>query len=218
MVGYDFIAYTLIFVALLIISYHFFNRKFKLFLTIILAIGMVYFIFVEIPVISSAHTDSNADAEYLIVLGAGVNGDKPSLSLKNRIDAAYDYLQQYPESIAIVSGGKGIGENISEADCMYNELTAMGISADRVIKEDKATSTRENFEYSFNIIRSLGKDPEETTAFVSSEYHLYRAKLIATGLGVENIKGVAAHTTYPVLMTNYFIREAFAITYYWLTT
>lgn len=187
-------------------------------MTIILAIGMVYFIFVEIPVISSAHTDSNADAEYLIVLGAGVNGDKPSLSLKNRIDAAYDYLQQYPESIAIVSGGKGIGENISEADCMYNELTAMGISADRVIKEDKATSTRENFEYSFNIIRSLGKDPEETTAFVSSEYHLYRAKLIATGLGVENIKGVAAHTTYPVLMTNYFIREAFAITYYWLTT
>lgn len=211
MVGYDFIAYTLAFAAAVFTAYMYFGRVFKIILTILLLAGVVYFIIVEIPVVSAAHTDPDPKADYVIVLGAGVNGEVPSLSLLNRLDATYAYLVKYPDAKAIVSGGQGSGENITEAECMYRWLTAKGIAPERVIKEDRATSTAENFAYSFAIIKNLGGAPNGS-AFVSSEYHLYRAQRIAAAQGVA-VKAVAAHTTYPFIMVNYFIREAFAVTY-----
>lgn len=43
----------------------------------------------------------------------------PSLSLKTRLDAALAYLEEYPEIPAVLTGGTGYGEEISEADaCM----------------------------------------------------------------------------------------------------
>lgn len=212
MVGYDFIAYALAFIALVLTLFHFAGRKFKIILTILLSIGVLYFIVVEIPIVSAAHTDPAPEADYVIVLGAGVNGKVPSLSLLNRLDAAYAYLEKYPDARAIVSGGRGSGEDITEAQCMYDWLTAKGIAPERIIMEDKASSTAENFANSFDIIRAQGGDPNGC-AFISSEYHLYRAKLIAAGEGV-TVKSVAAHTTYPFIMINYFIREAFGVTYF----
>ena len=81
--------------------------------------------------------------------------------------------------------------------------------------EDKATSTLENLEYSFDIIRSRGDDPNESTAVVTREYHIYRAKLLARSLYV-SVGSVAAHTTYAPIMLNYFLREAFGVTYQWI--
>jgi uncharacterized SAM-binding protein YcdF (DUF218 family) len=76
--------------------------------------------------------------------------------------------------------------------------------------EPKATSTGENLRFSFDLLRSMGLEMEETSiAVVSSEYHLYRAEYMARQLGVE-VSGVAARTSNPVLMFNYFLREAFA--------
>ena len=83
----------------------------------------------------------------------------------------------------------------------------------RIIVEDKAISTMENLEFSFKLIREAGGEPDGNVAIVTSEYHLCRAKLMAEELGVE-AWGVAGHTTWPTLMLNYFIREAFAVTYY----
>ena len=214
LIGYDFVGYTLIFAAAVVAAYRFFGKTLRIILTVFLAAGMIYFIIVEIPIVSSARTDSDPQADYVIVLGAGVNGHDPSLSLLNRLEATLAYLDKYPDSVAIVSGGRGDGEDITEADCMYNWLVGKGVSPDRIIKEDKATSTEENYKYSFDIIRSLGGDPAGGVAVVSSEYHLYRAKLLAQKQGVE-IKTVAARTSYPLLMTNYFIREAFAVSYLW---
>lgn len=59
------------------------------------------------------------DETVMIVLGCGVNGDRPSLMLTERLDAAYDYLNTHEEVVGILSGGQGKGENISEAECMY---------------------------------------------------------------------------------------------------
>lgn len=47
-------------------------------------------------------------------------------------------------------------------------------------------------------------------AVVSSSYHLFRAKLIARGLGVE-VLGVASYPGNPVVALNYFVREAPAV-------
>lgn len=215
LVGYDFIAYALVFIAAVITAYRFFGKTLKIILTVLLAAGVTYFIILEVPIVQSARTDSDPQAPYLIVLGAGVNGDQPSLSLANRLDTAYEYMVKYPGSVAVVSGGQGLGENITEAECMYNYLIARDISPDRVIKEDKAASTEENFKYSFEIIRARGDDPDGC-AVVSSEYHLYRAKTLAGEQGVD-VKSVAAHTSYPLIKLNYFIREAFAVAYMQIT-
>ena len=82
----------------------------------------------------------------------------------------------------------------------------------RIVQEDQSTSTRENLENSFAIIRSRGGDPADGVAVVSSEYHLYRAKQMARALGAKPL-GVAAETTLPTMRANYFIREAFAAAY-----
>lgn len=54
----------------------------------------------------------------LIVLGCRVKGDVPSLALQKRADAAYFYLLKNPDCVAILSGGQGKDENISEAACL----------------------------------------------------------------------------------------------------
>jgi uncharacterized SAM-binding protein YcdF (DUF218 family) len=214
LIGYDFIGYALLFVAAVIAAYKFFGKTLKIILTVFLSCGVIYFVIVEIPIVSAARTDADPNAPYVIVLGAGVNGTEPSLSLLNRLEATLSYLEMYPDATCIVSGGRGVGENITEAACMYNWLTEKGISPERILREEKASSTEENYKYSFALIRSCGYDPADGVAVVSSEYHLYRAKLIAQRQDVD-VKTVAAHTSYPLLMINYFIREAFAVTYLW---
>lgn len=222
LVGYSTIALTLLFIAAVTALFKLFGRIkpvktgriMCIALSAILAAGLVYFTIVEIPIVRNARTDLDCEADYLLVLGAGVNGTEPSLSLLNRLTAAKDYLEKYPQAVAIVSGGQGTGEDITEAECMSSWLVDNGISAERIISEDKATSTEENVKYALEIIAERGDETNSKLAIVSSEYHLYRAKLIAASCGA-NVCGVAGRTTKPVLRLNYFIREAFAVTYFW---
>ena len=181
---------------------------------VLLVAGTAVFCVAVAPVISEAKTDRDPKADYIIVLGAGLHGDVPSVTMQNRIDAALEYMDRYPEAKAIVSGGQGSNENTTEAFAMKKGLVQGGIEASRIIEEGRSTSTMENLRFSFDIIRALGDEPSGKVAIVSSEYHLRRAKLIAESLGVE-AKGVAAHTTLPLMKVNYFIREGFAAVYIW---
>ncbi len=160
---------------------------------------------------ASGHAGVNC--RYIVVLGAGVDGDKPSLSLQERLDAAYTYLANHPKTICIVSGGKGSGEDLSEADCMYRELTQRGISPDRIWKESQATTTRENLRFSIQLIQEHTGSLPTQIGLVSSEYHLYRAERIAASLGVSAV-GIPAETSYLSLRVNYFLREIAAVWYY----
>ena len=65
----------------------------------------------------------------VIVLGCQVKGTSPSLMLNSRINAAYKYLSENDDSVCVASGGKGNNEDISEADCIKNELIKRGIDA-----------------------------------------------------------------------------------------
>lgn len=184
-------------------------------LTALLCIGFAYFIIVEISIVSSARTDENPEEPYLIVLGAGVDGTVPSLSLFNRLTAALEYLETYPKTTVIVSGGQGDGEDISEAECMRRWLIENGISEDRIIKEENSFSTEENIQNSLEIMRFYSNNTTDRVAIVSSEYHLYRAKYIAREQNALPV-GVAARTSNLALMINYFMREAFAVTALWI--
>ena len=177
-------------------------------LTVLLCIGAVVFTAAEIPVVKASKGTPEA-ADYLIVLGAGVNGTAPSLSMVNRLTAAKDYLDAHPDCIAVVTGGQGRGESITEAAAMTDWLTAHGIPQERIIREDRATSTAENLEYSFALIPDAAN---AKIAVCSSEYHLYRAEYAARQMGY-TLAGVPGRTTYPVLRLNYFIREGLGVIY-----
>ena len=142
----------------------------------------------------------------IIVLGCRVRGDEPSLSLIKRVDAAYKFLLFNPESVAILSGGQGKDENISEAQCMQQLLYARGISKNRLILEDRSTSTDENIRFSLQIIETL--DLDRNVAIATSEYHQKRAANICKKYGL-NSTPVSSKTKRTLLPT-FLLRELFA--------
>ena len=178
--------------------------------TILLCVGLLAFMVTEAFIIRASFGAAGQETEYLLVLGAKVKPWGPSLSLRNRIDAAYDYLTDHPDCIAILSGGKGDDEHISEAQCMFDSLTEMGIDESRLWMEDQSTSTWENLKFTLTLIKEKTGDTPDTVALVTSEDHLFRAGLFADRLGLEII-GVPAATTLLPLKVNYFIREAVAV-------
>jgi uncharacterized SAM-binding protein YcdF (DUF218 family) len=153
------------------------------------------------------------DCEYVILLGTAVHGDKPSSMLADRIRGAYTYLTEHPDVICIVSGGKAREDRLSEAQCMYNELTAMGIAPDRIILEDQATSTRENLIYSVRIIEERTGTHPETVGIISSELHLFRGEMFAREQQVSAVT-FPAKTSSNRNFVIYFLREILLVWYY----
>ncbi len=147
----------------------------------------------------------------LIVLGCAVHGDTASQSLRMRIDAAEEFLNENPKSVAVLSGGKGQGENISEAYCMFRDLTERGIDPERLYMEDKSTNTRENVAFSSEIIKE--NELSENVAVVSSSYHIYRATLSVEAAGYA-CDTVSAKTPITLLPT-YVMREFMGILAQW---
>lgn len=221
--GYDFTGLFLLGLAALIPTYHgirlltVHHRTLGKGLHMVLTLFLVFF-FAAMAVtgsiiVRSSRGTEEPDSEYLVVLGAGVNGTAPSRSLRERLDAAYTYLLEHPESVAIVSGGQGSGEDITEAQCMYDYLTDKGIDPERVWMEPEATSTLENLQYSLNLIEGKTGIRPGKIAIVSSEYHLHRARIFAGWLDME-AELVPARTTILPLRWNYYLREIFAVWYY----
>ncbi len=118
--------------------------------------------------------------EYIIVLGCQVNGTSPGRYLRARINKAYEYLEANPQSKAVLSGGQGRGEDISEGQCMFNSLTSMGIDASRLIIEDKSTSTIENFENTVNNIKNKGIYIDEIIIITNDYDFIYVNTFILT--------------------------------------
>ena len=181
--------------------------------TILLCLGLAVFAVTEGFIIHAARGNVQEARGYLVVLGAKVNQGGPSLALRSRINAAYDYLTAHPDCIAILSGGQGTDEPMTEAQCMYHELVAMGIDPSRLWLEDQSTNTWENLKFSRELLEANTGSVPEQIALVSSEFHLFRAGLFARRFGFD-AQGVPAPTPLPLLKVNYFIREAVAVWYY----
>ncbi len=156
-----------------------------------------------------ACSDTPAPNATAVVLGAQVKGTNPSVILYGRIQAAERYLQENPEAKAVLTGGKGSDEQISEADCMYNVMVAEGIDPQRLIKEDKATDTKENFAFSMQLIGQNGLNPD--IAVVTDGFHQFRAKLIAQKQGVTGKLGAVCADTDWVFVPTYTVREWLAL-------
>ena len=181
--------------------------------TCILILGLLVVGTTECLIIHASLGDKDEACEYMVVLGAKVRHDGPSVSLMDRIRAAADYMNEHPDVIAIVSGGKGEDEPMTEAQCMYDELVKLGIDPGRIWIEDKATSTWENLHFSLNLIEEKTGQRPEKIGLLSSEYHLFRAKLFARACEVEAV-GIPARTSRLSQMVNHFMREVAGVWHY----
>ena len=191
------------------------TRVVKRIFTLILCIGLIVVGVTEAVIIHASFGNPKETCDYVVVLGAKVRHDGPSVSLMDRIYAAADYLESHPETRAIVSGGQGADEPIEEAHCMYEELVALGIDPSRIWIEDRATSTWENLQFSLDLIeRKTGTRPTKI-GILSSEYHLFRASLFAHACGVESV-GIPAATSRLSQKINHFMREVAGVWHYLL--
>lgn len=144
-------------------------------------------------------------ADYLIVLGAKVKGKVPTKALKGRIQAAYEYLEDNPKTIGILTGGQGKGEDISESFCMEQELLSMGIARERLRKEEKSTTTLENIDYAKEWI----PDTNGHIVVVTSDFHVKRGVAIAKEAGFIHAEGLGDKSV-PIMALHYYTREVLA--------
>ncbi len=168
--------------------------------------GWVCFFVVEMQIISAMFSHQDRRTDCIIILGAQVKGRKITDSLKRRLDRAVRYLRSFPETKVIVSGGKGPGEDIAEADAMGDYLIRCGIDPGRIIRENRSVSTRENLRYSGRYI-----DPEhDRVGIVTNGFHMYRSLLIAGQEGYKHVYKIPARSN-PAFQINYLTREFFAV-------
>ena len=188
-------------------------RLYRRMFTTILCIGLILVCVTEFFIIKASFGEPKETCDYVVVLGAKVRETGPSVSLWDRIYGARDYLEAHPDVIAIVSGGQGPEEPMTEAQAMRDALVDLGIDENRVWMEGKATSTWENLNFSLNLIEEKTGARPEKIGIVSSEYHLFRASLFADACGVDSVL-IPAQTSRLSQKVNHFMREVAGIWHY----
>lgn len=176
-------------------------------LTIVVGI-LILLVFgvMESLIISKMNEKPDKEVEYLIILGAKVRGQTVTKSLAKRLDAAYDFMIDNKDVKAVCTGGQGADEKITEALAMKKYLVAKGIEEDRIILEDKSTTTYENLKNAKNIIN----DNKANVAVVTNNFHVYRGMHLTRAVGFENVQGIAGKSD-KILLLNYMVRESLAL-------
>ena len=161
--------------------------------------------------IRASSEGAHAEADAIIVLGAAVHGDKVTWVLENRLHTAMEYLEAHPNAICVVSGGQGPGESVTEASAMKKYMVEGGIDENRVFTEELAKNTMENFANSKVIIDgALGE--QARIAFVTTNFHVYRAGQVAKEQGIDAV-GIPAEDVWYLRLNN-FLRECVGICVY----
>ncbi|MFZ7101492.1 MAG: YdcF family protein [Peptococcaceae bacterium] len=170
----------------------------------------ISFVGIEALIVQAAHSQENEQAEYVIVLGAGLRGQQLSLTLYYRLNKAIEYLNNNPAAEVIVSGGQGAGEDIAEAVAMKDYLMTNGIQEKRIFTESDSTNTFENLLYSKRILtQEKGLSNGIRVMIITSDFHMLRAKLLASRLGL--IPYGAPSPSVDYLKPYYYFREYFAV-------
>ena len=223
MAGYEFTALVLCAIIGILLFYNLMNilspkfpkltKLLRRIVSICLCAGLLLAGITECFILRASLGDPKESCEYIVVLGAKVRSNGPSVALMERIRGAYDYMTEHPDVIAVVSGGQGSDEPMSEAQCMYETLVALGIDESRIWLEDQAASTWANLNYSLDLIEEKTGTRPTKLGIVSSEYHLLRAGMMATDCNVDSVR-IPAHTTRISQRINHLMREIAAVWFY----
>lgn len=163
-------------------------------------------------IVKSMKNKIQPDLDYVIVLGAQVKGKMPSQSLRYRIEKAQEYLEKNLKTKAVLSGGQGRGEEISEARCMYEYLVERGIHPERLLLEEDSVNTMQNIVFSKKKIKTEYPQGIETLriGIVTNSFHVYRGAAIARKkLGCRVWEIPAKSNRF--LLANYMLRECLGV-------
>lgn len=178
---------------------------------LILGVGIIYAGFVLFLIFSGTKDQPTTKPDTVLILGAQVKGTSknnayPSTVLKERLDASIPYLKKYPKATVIVCGGQGSDEPDSEANVMAEYLRSNGISQKQILIEDTSTRTKENIQ------NAQKKQALGNTVIVTSDFHMYRSKLLAKRLGISEISGLPSVSKSSATFKTY-VREICALGY-----
>jgi uncharacterized SAM-binding protein YcdF (DUF218 family) len=178
-------------------------------LTLFLLCLALSFVIIQSIIIYNMRNTSKVGADYIIVLGCQVAGEYASLPLLSRGYAAIKYLKNNPETKAVLTGGQGHGENISEAESLRRLLLENKIDKERILLEDKSKNTMENFIFSNKLYNLL----EKNIIIVTSDYHMFRSLSIAKKLKYTNVSGLPSKSQRSILPA-FLLREYVTVIYY----
>lgn len=194
--------------------------------------GVVALAVLCVLVFLGAASSDKKNLDYVIVLGARVKEHTVSNSLKKRLDKTIEYAEENPDTILVLSGGRGPGEDVSEAEVMRQYLEYNGVRPEQLLIEDRSVSTVENIAYSKVVIEehrnrdkkelvpltrrttsvpyAIAPDKPLEIGVLTSNFHIYRARLTAEKWGIENVYGISADSD-PVLFIHLCVRECASI-------
>lgn len=182
------------------------SLKIKKLFVLLIGMGLLIFLIVEGCILSDFFAKGKDGLDYIIVLGAQVREDGPSYVLQKRLDAAYEYLENNPNTIVIVSGGQGSNEPTTEAQGMYDYLVGRGIAPERILMENASRNTSENIRYSMQLF-----DAENSNVgIVTNNFHVFRGVHLAEAEGCKDVSGIAAGS-HPLYLPNNMLREFFGV-------
>lgn len=170
-----------------------------------LSICLAFFIGVEAMILKGSFQMPKEPQDYVVVLGAHVRSSGPSRALTLRLDKAYSYALENPDTILIVSGGQGSNEPCTESSAMKQYLIEKGLPAERIQEESQSTNTRENLTFSQKMIPDGA-----SVGIISNGFHICRALHLAKSLGYEQVSGIPAKSDLATQPTN-LLREFFAV-------
>lgn len=187
---------------------------FRKVISTLLAVGLsVIIAFASFLAIYGRNDNATYNEKTVIVLGCGIRGERVSVGLAKRLNKAYEYHLKNPEATIIVSGGQGPQEDIPEALAMKRYLVSKGVPEDRIIMEDKSTSTITNFKYSHEIMKEKGL-PDDSVVFVTNGYHVYRGASYAKAEGL-TVTHLGTDIIWYTIPMNY-LREMLAVLKMWV--
>ena len=181
-----------------------------MYLKYIVMFGLVCFLFLSAYVLSFARTTVSYKEDAIIVLGCGLNSDgTPSHTLVNRLDGCVEYCRQNQSCFVVVTGAVSRFGNMTEGAAMKKYLVDKGIDSSRILVDEEATNTKENFEYSLQLLKNAGLC-EKNICFVTNSFHIFRGSQYAKLAGFENIKALSVKTDRAVFLPAV-IREVCAV-------
>lgn len=159
------------------------RRKVTRVLIALVALGLAGFLILEGVVLLCAHDTIKGDCGAMVILGAQLKEDGPSLFLQRRLEKALDYLADHPDTLVVVSGGQGPDEPDTEANGMERFLREKGFEG-VILKEDQSHNTRANLKNSKAVLLAQARyDVSQGVVLVSNDFHLARVRLLADRFG-----------------------------------
>ncbi|MDO4867493.1 MAG: YdcF family protein [Clostridia bacterium] len=128
-------------------------------------------------------------ADTAIVLGMALENGRPTRDLRFRIEAAERFAREHPGAKLILTGGNPVGGVASEAEVMRDLLVEKGVPEARILLEQEAVDTRQNFANAARMI-----DPRQPVAIVTSSWHMSRAVRLAREAGFADTVRVPARS------------------------